>query len=130
MAVFSGKDGSLKFDTTTIARVRDWSMDASFDTLDITNLGEISRSYTAGLKSATGSATIFYHDDNTTLQGILDNCVTTGVPAPGAIELIYGAKSLKFNCYINSVSVACSTGEVMTANVQFTRTGEYTSATL
>lgn len=130
MAVFSGKDGSLKFDGTGIARVRNWSMDASFDTLDTTNLGEISRTYTAGLKSATGSATIFYHDDNTTLQSVLDNCVTTGVPAPGSMELIYGTKSLKFSCYINTVSISCTTGEVMAANISFTRTGEYTGVTL
>ena len=130
MAVLSGKDGSLKFDGAGVARVRSWSLQGGFDTLETTNLGQIAREYVPGLKSATGSASIFYHDDNTTLQSVLDNCLTTGNPTMGAFELNYGTKSVKFNGYVNSVSFACSTGEVMSAEVSFTMSGDYTSLTI
>jgi hypothetical protein len=130
VAVLSGKDGSLKFDGASIARVRSWSLQASLDTLDTTTLGKIAREYTPGLKSATGSASIFYHDDNTTLQSVLDACLTTGNPTIGAFELNYGNKSVKFKGYVNSVSFACTTGEVMSAEVSFTMSGDYTGLTL
>jgi hypothetical protein len=130
VAVLSGKDGSLKFDGTAIARVRSWSLQANVDTLETTNLGQIAREYGPGLKSASGNASIFYHDDNTSLQSVLDNCLTTGNPTIGAFELNYGTKSVKFNGYVNSVAFGCTTGEVMSAEVSFTMSGDYTSLAL
>lgn len=130
MAVFSGKDGSLTFENAAIARVRNWSFQGNVDTLETTNLGQDAREYVPGLKSGTGSCTIYYHNDNTSLAGVLDNCITTGDPVAGAMLLKWGAKSLAFNALINSVSFACTTGEVMSADVSFTMTGDYTSASL
>lgn len=130
MGVFSGKDGSMTWGGGAVARVRNWSVQSSFDTLDVTNLGADARSFTAGLKGATGSATIFYHDDNTSLRVLLDNCITTGNPAAAALDLRWGAKRLAFNAYVNNVTITCSTGEVMSADVGFTMTGDYTTITL
>jgi len=130
MGVFSGKDGSMTWAGGAVARVRDWSFEGSFDTLDITNLGQIAREYYPGLKGASGSATIFYHDDNATLSSILDNCLTTGLPSSAALELKWGTKKIACTAYVNTVSTACSTGEVMTAQVSFTMTGDYSVLTL
>ena len=130
MGVFSGKDGSMTWAGGAVARVRNWSVQSAFDTLDITNLGENAKSYAAGLKSASGSATIFYHDDNTSLSALLDNCITTGTPTEAALDLRWGTKRLAFNAFVNSVSITCSTGEVMSAELSFTMTGDYTTITL
>ena len=130
MAVYSGKDGKLDWANSTVTRVRDWTLESSFDTLETTDLGDISRQYTPGLKSATGTATIFYHDDNTSLVTVLDNVITKGVPTTGKLELRWGTKVIEFNAYINSASVTCTTGDVMTADIGFTRTGEYTTIAL
>lgn len=130
MGVFSGKDGSMKWTNGAVARVRNWSLQASFDTLDTTNLGEIAREYTAGLKGATGSATIFYHDDNNTLRDLLNSCIRGAVPAANTLELLWGQKKLVFAAFINNVTITCNTGEVMSADVSFTMTGDYTTITL
>lgn len=130
MAVLTGKDGSLKFENAVVARVRSWSLQAGFDTLETSNLGDGARTYVPGLKSATGSASIIYHDDNTGVRSVLDNCMTTGTPTTGAMELLYGTRAVKFNCYVNSVTITCSTGEVMSAEISFTMNGNYTGLTL
>lgn len=131
MAVLTGKDGSLKFGVAgAVARVRNWSLQSSFDPLDTTNLGQAARTYTPGLRGATGTASIFYHDDNNTLAQMLNNCITTGTHKAGAMELLYGSKSIKFDAYINSVTITCSTGEVMSAEIGFTMNGDYTSTNL
>lgn len=130
MTVLSGKDGTLQFDKTNVARVRSWSLQAGFDTLETTNLGDIARTYTPGLKSATGTASIFYHDDNASLRSLLDNCITTGDPVAGAMALYYGSKHLGFTCYVNSVAITCSTGEVMSAEISFTMSGDYVGVVL
>lgn len=130
MAVYSGKDGVIVFNNNTQTRVRNWSVQTNVDMLETTDLGDSERNYIAGLKSATGSATIMYHDDNSTLRNILSSSITAGTPYPARLELRWGARDLDFNAYINSVSITCSTGEIMTADISFTMTGEYLTVDL
>lgn len=131
MAVLTGKDGSLKFGVAgAISRVRNWALQSSFDLLDTTNLGEAARTFTAGLRGATGTATIFYHDDNNTLSQVLNNCITNGTHKDALMELIYGNKAIKFNAYINNVNITCATGEVMSADISFTMNGDYSAINL
>lgn len=120
----------MQWEGGAVARVRSWSIQSNLDTLETTNLGQIAREYVPGLKSATGSASIFYHDDNASLRTLLDNCIATGVPTSAALNLVWGAKSLTFEAYVNSVSITCNTGEVMSADISFTMTGDYSSINL
>lgn len=113
-----------------VARVRNWSVQSNLETLETTNLGDDARAYEPGLKTATGSATVYYHDDNTSLQTLIDNCITTGTPTSALLDLRWGSKRLAFNAYVTSASITCSTGEVMSAEVSFTMTGDYTTVTL
>lgn len=113
-----------------VARVRNWSIQGSLDTLDVTNLGNVAREFVPGLKGATGSATIFYHDDNASLASIIDNCIATGEVTSANMTLGWGTKQLTFNAYINGVTIACSTGEVMSADISFTMSGDYNIVTL
>lgn len=130
MAVFSGKDGSMQWAGGAVARVRNWSIQSTLDTLETTNLGQDAREYVPGLKSATGTASIFYHDDNTSLRTLLDNCIDTGTPTSAALNLQWGTKNLTFDAYVTSVSITCNTGEVMSAEVNFTMSGDYSSVNL
>lgn len=130
MAVFSGKDGTLQWQNAAVTRVRNWSLQSTLDALEVTNLGQIAREYVPGLKSATGSCTIFYHDDDATLRGMLDNVITTGAPSNGILDLKWGAKNIEMTVLITSANITCSTGEVMTADLSFQMTGDYRIATV
>lgn len=125
MALYSGKDGSITFENKAQGRIRNWSISTNVDMLDATNLGDGARRYEAGLKSATGSATIMYHNDNFNLRGVIDNCITTGTPTAALLSFIWGTKNLNFNAFVNSVSITCTTGEIMTADISFTMTENY-----
>jgi len=130
MAIYSGKDGKLEFDNRAIGRVRSWSIQSTFDTLDVTDLGDDARKYTPGLKGATGSAALIYHDDNTEIAAVINNCLTTGTPAIAKMELMWDTKKIQFNAYVNGVTITCSTGEVMSADISYTMSGDYTVLTL
>ena len=101
MAVFSGKDGKLEFENVGITRVSNWSLNATVDTLETTNLGEAARTYTSGLKGASGSATLYYHDDNKSVRTFLNNCITIDAQAEGGMELIWADKTIRFKAWIN-----------------------------
>lgn len=130
MAVYSGKDGVIVFNGNTQTRVRNWSVQTNVDMLETTDLGDAERNYIAGLKSATGSATIMYHDDNATLRNLLSTSITASSPYNARLELRWGNRDLDFNAFINSVSITCSTGEIMTADISFTMTGDYLTVDL
>lgn len=130
MTVFSGKDGSLEFGNQVITRVRNWTLNSTFDTLEVTDLGDTYRQYRAGLKGASGSATLYYHDDDDTVDRILNNCITEDEPTPGNLSLKWGDKEIAFRAWINQVSITCSTGEVMSAAITFTMQNGYTDIEL
>tara|TARA_B100001939_G_C16795950_1_gene553445 strand:+ start:241 stop:633 length:393 start_codon:yes stop_codon:yes gene_type:complete len=130
MTIYTGKDGSFKFDGQTQIRVKSWSIDASLAMLEVTRLGDDAVQNEAGLKSFTGSATLMYHDDDTTLSSMLDNIFTKDEPTKAAAVFEWGAKRIKFNAFITSATLGMSTGEIMTADVSFTNADDLSAITL
>ena len=130
MAVYSGKDGKLEWTKQSVSRVKNWSLQSSFDTLEVTDLGDAARVYAAGLKSATGTMTVFYHDDDDMISKMLDNVITSSTPTAGKLDLIWGAKQISVVAFINTATITCSTGDVMAAELGFTVTGDYVSSVL
>ena len=129
MTCYSGKDGSLKFDGASIGRVRNWSLNSTLETLDTTSLGDGANVYCAGLRTATGTATIWYHSDNN-IGTVLEECMRTDKPTPATLELTWANKKVSFKAYVNSATITCNTGEVMSADVSFQMTGNYTGILL
>lgn len=130
MSIFSGKDGRVVFNGKATTRVSAWSFESSVDTLDVTDLGEGARSYVAGLKSSAGTMSIFYHDDDNSLLSILNNVITKGTPEAALLELRWTGKVVSMMAFINTATITCNVGEVMSAQLSFTATGELTQITL
>lgn len=131
MSYFSGRDGSLYVGAVQVARVQNWSVSSTVDTLEVTDLGDTARNYVPGLKAATGSATIFYYLD--TPSALLSKVIKTGGTSESdivSLSLRWGAKRLEFNAVINQGDITCSVGEVMQAQISFTVTGDMTTVTL
>lgn len=132
MAYFSGRDGALFVGDTQIARVQSWSLSASVDALETTDLGDGARDYTPGVKSATGSATIFYYDSGP--ESLINKVLQTGNIEDSdkvALSLRWGStRRINATVLVTSADVGLQTGEVMTASINFTVCGDYTSVTL
>lgn len=133
MAIYTGQNGILKFNGQQQVNIRNWSVTTTVDTLEVTDLGDRKRKYVPGLASATATATIMYHDDNATLRNILDTSIRSdsqGDPVARKLELKWEGRDLDFEAYITSVTVTCTVGDVMTADVSFQMTGDYTTIDL
>lgn len=130
MTVYTGQNGILKFNGQQQVNIRNWSVTTNVDTLETTDLGDGARHYIPGLKSATATATIMYHDDNATLKNIINTSITGGTPTAHKLELQWSNKDIDFMAYINSVTITCAVGDVMTADISFTMTGDYTFLSL
>lgn len=135
---FSGKDGVflLSADSTdgsyfnaSQAKVVDWSLDVSVDTLETTTLRDTARTYIPGVQQATGSASLLFYLDggNSLVFNILNNVAKkdgTTVAERRFMKLALERGILmKFGCYITSCNVSVGTGDVAQASIQFTVDG-------
>jgi hypothetical protein len=131
MTYYSGKDGTLTYNGSSVAKVSNWSFSSSVDTLETTAISDTDRSYVPGLRQYSGSATIFYYDDAP--KPLLQRIIGTSAVSESdtlALKLGWGGKYVQGNVIITSGELNCAVGEVMQATIQFQFTGTLTGVTL
>jgi hypothetical protein len=128
--IFTGKDGSFIFDGNTQLHVRNWTVEGSLGLLDVTVLSQDTVNNEAGLKSFSGNCTVMYHEDDTSLAGMLDNIFLGGEPLKAKASFRWSNKKIEFNAFITSANISASAGEIITADVSFTSSGDVTAVTL
>jgi hypothetical protein len=138
MTYYSGKDGSLVYNGTVVAKVSNWSISATVDTLETTVLTDGDRTYVPGLRTISGSATVFYYDSApvSLLERIIKNSAVSELDIL-VIKLGWGVTSnplistkfIQGSCIITSAELNCAVGEVMQASIQFQFTGAPSNTT-
>ena len=140
--VYTGRDGVMQLSGTTLAKVVSFQLQANLETLETTTLNENIRSYTPGISSYTGSATLLYYKDNnnkintTDLLNKLYKTGTAGVSSSDTVELTFrwvdGADNndIKLTAYITSASIGAATGDIVRAEVSFQGTGALSTVTI
>lgn len=130
---YAGQDGSLELGGTEVAKVSTWAFTANTDPLEVTTLAESVRTFTTGLRSATGSCTVLYYDDAPVSLLNQVNQDTTANPsiAPTArLKLVFDDNFLEFDAVLTSADLSCVVGEIMRVNVSFTMSGDFVSKQL
>lgn len=140
--VYTGRDGLMQLGGTTLAKVVNFSLSATLETLETTTLNESIRSYTPGISTYSGSATLLYYKDdanniNTTeLLNKLYRTGTAGVSSTDTVELTFrwvdGADNndITLTAYITSASIGASTGEIVQAEIAFQGTGALSTVSI
>ena len=148
---YSGQDGKLIVNDVTIAKVRSWSFTANQAVLETSSLADTDRTLIAGMRSVTGSCSIYYYrvqgdssDLTTDVGDLLTNVLTANTGRGGAqgggtkstlkfqLQIADGGAtagtttSIDFHAYITSLSMTSSVGEVMSADVSFEVNGAVT----
>ena len=142
MKYYTGRDGKMLGPrgnaTVEYGKVTNWSLQADLETLETTSLGDLQRSYTPGVQSFSGSATLLYYNDNVNndASALLRQVINTGgVSSPITLTLRLSDSNLgnndaTFSAYITSASIGSAVGEVSSAQISFQATGALTTATL
>jgi hypothetical protein len=139
MAFFTGRTGSLVFNSKPVAKIRDWSLETTVELLSTNTIESGVNTFVPGVKGATGSATLVYYKlesgesaSLTQFTELLSKIMKTSAVTTSdrvALELNVGgddADDIKFNAYITSASVSVSTGELSVVPINFTVDGEFT----
>jgi hypothetical protein len=156
MAFYTGRSGALFLttvgtgDVTPAAseqalKLRDWSLETSLELLETTTLDSAVKSYTPGIVSSTGSATVLYYRKEATDTGVqfnsfLDKIMKTssaGVTASDGVGMVLRVAAvtntngvdikddIAFNAFITSASLQVSTGELSSVAINFTVDGPF-----
>lgn len=140
--VYTGRDGSLQLSDATLAKVTSWSLQADVELLETTTLGDNQRSFSPGVQSFSGSATLIYYKDDagansaSTLLRTLVKTGSTGVTSSDLVTLTLRLadgltySDIKLSAYVNSASIGASVGEIVTAQISFQATGSLTTASV
>lgn len=160
MGYYTGRTGAMYFydstesistavsgtlaDTQKVLKLRDWSIETSLELLETTTIDTAVKSYTPGMVSATGSATVLYYraesgDTGKQFTKLLDTIMktsNTGVTISDRCGFVLrtgtqaGSSSdikddIAFYAYVTNASVQVSTGELTSVAIQFTVDGPF-----
>jgi len=134
MTFYTGRTGSIKIGTSTIEKVRDWSLETTVELLSTNTLDSGVNTFTPGVKGATGSATVMYYRSSgaaTDFRAFLSKIMKrTAIESTDRVKLTLnvGTNSgddIIVNAYITSATVSVSTGELSVVPINFTVDGEF-----
>lgn len=138
MGFYTGRSGSLSYNGKPVAKIRDWSVETSVELLSTNAIDSVVNTFTPGIKSASGSATLIYYrlepgesETKTQFTALLNQIMRAGAITATQrvfLELNVGggsADDIKFYAYITSAQVAVSTGELSVVPIQFTMDGDF-----
>ena len=151
---YSGSAGELRLiDSTTdkrVGKVSNWQFTSSVNMLQTTTLGDTDGSVTNGVRTQSGSFTLYYYDepDDTgtvyastvigrLLKAATDYSIDPGVAAENEsfnlrlkVNASSGSRWVQGKVYLNSVAMAMSVGEVLAAQCAFTVDGAFEEVSL
>ena len=151
MAYYSGRDGELLIDGVKAGKVRSWSVNASATTLDTTTLESTDRTVIYGVRSMTGSCSLFYYANNPTskegndasvlLNKIIKQRTSAGEADKAADSEVVtlklrisdgtvDGKYIEGPALITSVAMSMAVGEVLAADVAFEFNGAPTGVNI
>jgi hypothetical protein len=141
---YSGQDGRLIVNDSTVAKVRSWSFTANQAVLETSSLEDTDRTLIPGIRSVTGSCSLYYYQatagETTDAGTLLSNLITANSGSGGEqgggtkstvkfeLKVLDGNndRSITFYAYITSLSMTNSVGEVLSADVSFEVNGAVT----
>jgi hypothetical protein len=128
----------------SVLKIRDWSIETSLELLETTTIDTAVKSYTPGMVSSTGSATVMYYrresgDVGVQFEQLLNKVMKTsqvGVTESDRVGMVLRAGSqpgvgadikddIAFNAYITTAGITVGTGELTSVSLQFTVDGPF-----
>lgn len=140
MGFYTGRSGSLVVDGKPVAKIRDWSLETTVELLSTNTVDSIANTFTPGIKSATGSATLMYYRlesgesaSYTQFTALLSKIHKLGAISESDRVLMQLRTSgiandnIQFYAYITSAQISVATGELNAVPIQFTVDGDFIS---
>jgi predicted secreted protein len=128
MATHTGSEGTIKVGADTVGELRSFTLETTAETIEDTSMGDTNRSYKVGLKSFTGSASLFWDEADTGQTAIVVGTeITLNVYPEGASS---GDTYYTGSAIVTGSTIASSFDGMVEAEVSFQGTGALTTTTV
>ena len=134
---FTGSDGALYVGGTRIAKIRNWSISGSVETLNVTRTDDTASKFIYGRQSYSGSCTALYYEDDASaleMSALLTNIIrTSGTTATATATLLLELASnrqIQATVLFTQADITASTGDIVSVNLSFVVTGNLSVATM
>ena len=135
---YSGQDGELLVNDTKAAKVRSWSFTFNQAVLETNSLEDTDRTIIHGMRSYTGTASIYYYQDSSgsgsgQLTTLINEVIKGGTGAGDSVNAdssyvkfklrikdgTASGRFIEFTAIQTSISMTSAIGEVMSADISF-----------
>lgn len=134
---FTGANGALYVGGSQVAKIRNWSISGAVETLETTTTGDSARSFIYGRQEYSGSCTALYYEDSggsLAMSSLLSNIFRTdATPADNTATLrlqLADTRRIEAEVLFTTASMAVTTDEIVSVDLDFQVTGHLTVATL
>jgi len=128
MATHTGSEGTIKIGTDVVGELRSFSLESTAETIEDTSMGDTNRSYKVGLKTFTGTASVYFDETDTAQTALVAGAeITLNVYPEGATsgDTFYSGSAIVTGKTINS-----SFDGMVEAEISFQGTGALTLDTV
>ena len=127
MATHTGSEGTIKIGSTVLGELRSYTLEQTSDTIEDTSMGDSVRTYKAGLKASSGSASVFFDEaDAGQLLCTVGSSITLNLFPEGNQA---GDKSYAVDAIVTGYNVSASFDGMVEAEITFQGTGAVTIGT-
>ena len=127
MATHTGSEGTIKIGSDTLGELRSFTLESTAETIEDTSMGDTNRTYKVGLKTFTGTASVFFDETDTAQTALVAGAeITLNVYPEGATtgDTYYSGTAIVTGKTINS-----SFDGMVEAELSFQGTGALTVST-
>lgn len=127
MATHTGSEGTIKVGNDTVGELRSFTLETTAETIEDTSMGDTNRSYKVGLKAFSGSASVFW-DENDAGQTalVVGTEITINVYPEGATT---GDKYYSGSAIVTGSTINSSFDGMVEGEISFQGTGALTLST-
>ena len=128
MATHTGSEGTIKIGSDVLGELRSFSLESTAETIEDTSMGDASRTYKVGLKTFTGTASVFFDEADTAQPSLVAGAeITLNVYPEGASsgDTYYTGSAIVTGRTINS-----SFDGMVEMEISFQGTGALTESTV
>jgi predicted secreted protein len=127
MATHTGSEGTIKIGSTVLGELRSYTLEQTSDTIEDTSMGDSVRTYKAGLKASSGSASVFFDEaDAGQLLCTVGSSITLNLFPEGNST---GDKFYAVDAIVTGYNVSASFDGMVEAEITFQGNGAVTIGT-
>ena len=127
MATHTGSEGTIKIGSTVLGELRSYTLEQTSDTIEDSSMGDTVRTYKAGLKASSGSASVFFDEaDAGQLLCTVGSSITLNVFPEGNTA---GDKFYALDAIVTGYNVSASFDGMVEAEITFQGNGAVTIGT-